>query len=111
MKKRWIEASMVPFATSIGAASVQFLALAAFIVLCGMYPGSASRHQALLRTVSIFWFLIPLISIIGITSSIVQVWKKERIFVCIVGLILNCAYLTAGVYLAIGSGDSRFWAS
>ena len=111
MKKQWIEAPIVPFATSIGAVSFQFLALAAFIVLCGMYPGSARRHQALLRAVSVAWFLIPLISIVGITSAIGRVWKRERIIFGLVGLILNCAYLTAGVYLAIGSEDSRFWAS
>jgi hypothetical protein len=111
MNKSWREKPVLLFWTSLGAFAFQFLMFAAMIYLAGRYPGINRDYPALWKTAATAWFLIPLVSVVGIVCAAINIRKRERITVSVIGLVLNCAYFSLFVYLANGSQDARFWAS
>ena len=97
---------MVPFATSVGAILFQ---VAIFVPLCWLAT-VLPRRSTISGVLFVAWYLVPLVSVAGITSAIKQLKKKERVMLAGAGLLLNLCYLAGFVLITISAATSpRAW--
>ncbi len=94
--------------TSLGALAFQFLTIGVIIYVVGRYPSLNRDHPTIIKTTGAIWSFIPLVSIVGLVGAVINIRRKEQIVASVVGLVLNCAYLSLFLYLVNASQDARF---
>ncbi|HVU16106.1 MAG TPA: hypothetical protein VHD32_04240 [Candidatus Didemnitutus sp.] len=96
---------ILPFATSFGAMTVQFVGILSCGGLTKLFPGLRDFWDTCFLAI----LVIPLVSLVGIVSAIVQLKKKISIGINVVGLLLNVLYLVGSVLLVIFGSQRNAW--
>jgi hypothetical protein len=96
MRHAYIDHPAFSFASSVGAIVFQ---MASFFPLCWLVSVLPGVPKFIWASAYIVWYIIPLVSVVGIWSAVKRLMKQEGIFLSVLGLSLNVCYL--GFFLMI----------
>jgi hypothetical protein len=103
MRHAYIDHPGFSFASSIGAIALQ---VASFFSLCWLVTVLPGVPKFIWASAYVMWYLIPLVSVVGIWSAVKRLRNKKGIFLSVLGLSLNVCYLGFFFLITVSAATS-----